>query len=76
VVFHSIVMQYLEVEERDALAALIRGAGEAAGAAAPLAWLRMEPAGERADVRLSVWPDGEELHLARVGYHGNPVELM
>ncbi len=76
VVFHSIVMQYLEAEERDALAALVHGAGEAASVAAPLAWLRMEPAGERADVRLTAWPGGEELHLARVGYHGNPVELM
>jgi hypothetical protein len=76
VVFHSIVMQYLEEAERDALATLMREAGEAASAAAPLAWLRMEPAGERADVRLTTWPGGEERHLARVGYHGNPVELM
>lgn len=76
VVFHSIVMQYLEAGEREELATLLRVAGEKATATSPLAWLRMEPAGERADVRLTFWPGGEEIHLARVGYHGNPVKLL
>ncbi len=76
VVFHSIVMQYLEESERQRLAATIWAAGERASAGAPLAWLRMEPAGEMADLRLTTWPGGEETHLARVGYHGNPVELV
>jgi hypothetical protein len=52
------------------------GAGEVATAAPPLAWLRMEPAGERAEVRLTCWPGGEERLLARVGYHGDPVQLL
>lgn len=76
VVFHSIVMQYLPQVERDAVAGLMRGAGSEASKAAPLAWLRMEPAGERADVWLRTWPGGEERHLARAGYHGDPVELL
>ena len=47
---------------------------------APVCWLRMEPAGEVADVRLSTWPgrDGghdEEL-LATTGYHGPPVRWL
>jgi hypothetical protein len=41
----------------------------------PLVWLRMEPAGERAEVRLTRWPGGEDRHLAFAGYHGNPVDL-
>jgi hypothetical protein len=32
-------------------------------------------AGERADLRLTIWPGGEQLHLARVSYHGDSVEL-
>jgi hypothetical protein len=76
VAFHSIVMQYVPSPERAAIAAMLREAGEAADPRAPLAWLRMEPAGERADLRLTVWPSGEEIHLGRAGYHGDPVELL
>jgi hypothetical protein len=76
VVFHSIVMQYLPKEERDDFERQLSAAGERAGEDAPLAWLRMEPAGERAEIRLTVWPDGEDRLLARVGYHGNPVRLL
>ena len=76
VVFHSIVIQYLSGAERNALPALLKVAGERADARAPLAWLRMEPAGERADLRLTVWPGGEERRLGSAGYHGTPVELL
>lgn len=75
VVFHSIVIQYLSEAERTALTALLRVAGERADAGAPLAWLRMEPAGERADLHLTIWPGGEERRLGSAGYHGDPVEL-
>jgi hypothetical protein len=35
----------------------------------------MEPAtDEFTDVRLTVWPGGEDRLLARAGYHGDPVE--
>jgi hypothetical protein len=43
VVFHSVVMQYVGPDERDAVVRLMRAAGEAATTDAPLAWLRMEP---------------------------------
>lgn len=43
VVFHSIVMQYVEREERARIVSLMQQAGDAATAQAPLAWLRMEP---------------------------------
>jgi hypothetical protein len=33
----------------------------------------MEPAGELTDVRLTLWPGGEERLLAQAGYHGDPV---
>jgi hypothetical protein len=75
VLFHSIVMQYLSEDERGAFARVVREAGSRAGEDAPLAWLRMEPDGDRAAVRLATWPGGEDRLLARTGYHGTPVEL-
>jgi hypothetical protein len=76
VIYHSIVSQYLSDEERGALFDGIRGAGERASATAPLAWLRMEPNDDRADLHLTLWPGGEDRRLARVGYHGTPIELL
>jgi hypothetical protein len=76
VLYHSIVSQYLSEGERAALFEGIQRTGAGTSADAPLAWLRMEPADDRADVHLTIWPGGEERLLARVGYHGNPVELL
>jgi hypothetical protein len=76
VIYHSIVSQYLSDEERAALFDGIREAGKRASTDAPLAWLRMEPADDRANLELTLWPGGEDRLLARVGYHGTPVELL
>lgn len=76
VVFHSIFAQYVPDEEWAAFVETLNRAGERASREAPLAWLRMEPAGPWADVRLTTWPGGEERHLASAGYHGSPVELL
>jgi hypothetical protein len=75
VLYHSIVMQYLTEDEQASFPTVVSAAGERANAEAPLAWLRMEPAGERAEVRITTWPGGEDRLLARSGYHGAPVEL-
>jgi hypothetical protein len=76
VIYHSIVSQYLSDGERAALVEGIRQAGQRATADAPIAWLRMEPADDRANLDLTLWPGDEERHLARAGYHGTPVELL
>jgi hypothetical protein len=74
VVFHSIVLQYLPKDSRRAMKAALHEAGAAASASAPLAWLRMEPAGgEHADLRLTSWPGGEEELLATSGFHGDTI---
>lgn len=84
VIFHSIVMQYLEESEREAVFNLIEEAGSVASDDDPLAWLRMEPPGdgvraagatpdELAQVHLTMWPGGETRRIARAGYHGRPV---
>ncbi|HEX6751982.1 MAG TPA: DUF2332 domain-containing protein [Solirubrobacterales bacterium] len=76
VLYHSIVSQYLSDEEREAFFGHVTAAGERASADAPLAWLRMEPVDDRADLELTLWPGSETRRLARVGYHGSPVELL
>ncbi len=76
VLYHSIVEQYLSEDELAAFRRAIRESGERATADAPLAWLRMEPAEMRTEVRLTTWPGGEDGRLALAGYHGTPVELL
>ncbi len=73
VVVHSIVLQYLSSDRRRRLRAALDAAGARATREAPLAWLRMEPAGESAELRLTTWPTGTEELLATAGYHGHPI---
>jgi hypothetical protein len=73
VVYHSIVVQYVDADSRERLLATLTAAGARATAAAPLAWLRMEPGGEQAEVRLTRWPGGEERLVATTGFHGRDV---
>ena len=73
VLIHSIMLQYLSPTERAAVSAEIERGGEAATDAAPLAWLRLEPGGDQAELRLTTWPGGESHLLARSSYHGPPV---
>jgi hypothetical protein len=73
VVVHSIVWQYVGPASRDRMQAALRACGRAATAASPLAWLRFEPAGAVADIRVTWWPGGEEVVLGTAEYHGVPV---
>jgi hypothetical protein len=68
VVFHPIVKQYLPDDELRRFEAAVQAARGS------VAWLRMEPADHLTDVRLTLFPGGEERLLARAGYHGDPVE--
>jgi hypothetical protein len=77
VVYHSIVWQYLPRPTRDGVRGALRVAGEGTTSAAPLCWLRMEPATpEHADLRVTTWPGGEEVVLAEVGYHGGAIRWL
>lgn len=76
VVFHSIVWQYLPAADRQRITEALEGAGEAATADAPLAWLRMEAGEGVAEVRLRLWPGGEDRLLATAGFHGRPVRWL
>lgn len=76
VVFHSIFFQYLSPDERTQFVSAIEGAGARASERAPLAWLRMEPGGEVAEVRLTTWPGGADRLVATSGYHGAAVRWL
>ncbi len=72
VLVHSIMWQYMPLDEQKAILARIDAAGAAATDQAPLAWLRMEPPTplDPPEVRLSLWPGGTAERLARCHPHG------
>jgi hypothetical protein len=72
VIFHSIVWQYLPTATQIRITGALQRAGSAATADHPLAWLRMQPipGGDCAELRLTMWPGGDERRLARADYHG------
>ncbi|HEX3888455.1 MAG TPA: DUF2332 family protein [Phenylobacterium sp.] len=72
VLYHSVFWQYMTPQNRAALRALIGELGAAATADAPFAWLRMEPPEDMMgmEVRLTLWPGGQERKLAEVHPHG------
>jgi hypothetical protein len=74
VLYHSVVWQYLPPETQARIERAIGRAAAAASDAAPFAWLRMEPV-RRApaidmELRLTLWPGGQERRLAQVHAHG------
>jgi hypothetical protein len=73
VVAHSIMFQYLSESGRREMLGAIDAAGRAATVEAPFAWLRLEPGGDQAELRLTSWPGGTTHLLARSSYHGPPV---
>jgi hypothetical protein len=76
VVFHSIVWQYLSESERTDVQDAIATAGARATEDAPLAWLRLEPPPEMVPVelRLTLWPGGQERLLAVGEFHLGPLQ--
>jgi hypothetical protein len=79
VVYHSIVWQYLDDDQRARIVQSLHDAGAYATHDAPLAWLRLEPpAGTQSPVelRVTVWPRGEERLLALAGFHRDPVRWL
>jgi hypothetical protein len=71
VVYHSVVMQYLPEDAREAFRSVVVEAG-----VEPRAWLRFEPEDPDFVVRLTTWPGGEERVLARANGHGYDVEWL
>ena len=80
VLYHSVVWQYLSPPTQAAITTAIASAGESANAAAPFAWLRMEPnpsdLAAPLDLKLTYWPGGGETLLAHVHPHGAKVSWI
>ncbi len=78
VLMHSVVWQYIEPAEQQAIIQAMTLAGERATSAAPLAWLRLEPQGELGDVELRcrLWPGADERLLARCHPHGQRIHWL
>jgi hypothetical protein len=75
VVFHSVVLQYLEDAERTEVRDAIREAGARATPEAPVAWLSLEPdaldtPGTPFFVDLETWPGGRRRRLTTARPHG------
>jgi hypothetical protein len=75
VVYHSIVWQYLSGRTRSRLVATLAAAGRSATDQAPLAWVRMEPAGgdiaaKATEITVTRWPGEHEAVIGHAGYHG------
>ncbi len=77
VLFHSVVWWYIPEAERARITHAMESAGANATRTAPLAWLRMEGATlEEAELRVRLWPDGEDALLARVHWHGAEIRWL
>jgi hypothetical protein len=79
VVFHSVFFQYMPATSQAALTEALAAAGGRAAADAPLAWLRMELAPDHPalmELRLTLWPGGEERRLATAHPHGAWLEWL
>jgi hypothetical protein len=74
VVYHSIVWKYLSNVDGALRAGDGCGRRGAATHNKTLAWLRFEPAGDVAEVRLQLWPGSKDRLLARYGFQGKPVQ--
>ncbi len=72
VIYHTIAWQYFPPDVQKACEALIRTAGRAATADAPIAWVSMEadddPDG--AGLRVTCWPGGKTQAVGRADFHG------
>jgi hypothetical protein len=77
VLFHSVVWWYIPEAERARITETMEQAAARATAAAPLAWLRMEGVKvEEAELRLRLWPNGDDVLLAGVHWHGAKVRWL
>lgn len=77
VITQSVVWRYIDSDERDVIERLLAAHGDAATAATPLAWLRLEPSpprmtydGKPYPVTVTTWPGGATSVLATAHAHG------
>ncbi len=76
VVFHTIAVQYMPAETKQAIAGTLAEAGTVATHDNPLAHLAFETDGKEhgAPLTLTFWPGGETVMLGRADFHGRWIE--
>ena len=77
-VVHTMFMQYLSDGDRSDLAAMIVASGRLATAERPLVWIGLEWTPDRSEVelRLTCWPQGETVLLAKCHPYGDWLEWL
>jgi hypothetical protein len=78
-VMHSVFWQYVPAPAQARIEAAILSAAKQASTARPLGWLSFEPnPGELGpmQLRLKLWPGGEDLHLATCHPHGTTINWL
>jgi hypothetical protein len=76
IVMHSVFWQYVCAPSQQRISAALEKAGEQAKIERPLAWLSFEPDPGTLgpmQLRLTLWPSGEKLHLAICHPHGSTI---
>ncbi len=78
VLFHTITLQYLPDDQKQRFHAAIAAAAEQATEDRPFGWLSYEfdDARKAFELRLKLWPSGEDLHLADGHPHGASVDWL
>ena len=77
VLYHSTMWWYVPRDEQKRISATMEAAGARATAERPLAWLRSEPPSlDHVEIRLRLWPGGEDRLLGRAQHHGRWVEWL
>ncbi len=78
VVMHSLVWLYLDERTQHRIETALQRAAVRATPKAPLAWLRYEQEAMHkaaCDLRLTIWPGGDDVLLATGGHHLAPVHV-
>jgi hypothetical protein len=76
VVFHSVVLQYMTVGDREQLGRVLANYAARATAESPLAYLSLEPHNYRGRVVLRIWPGDQRFDLAESSMHGRDVKWL
>jgi hypothetical protein len=78
ILFHTITMQYFSDADITRVETAIDTAGAQASAETPFGWLSFEMNAERRtiELRLKLWPRGDDIHLADAHPHGASVDWL
>jgi len=73
VLLHTVMIEHMTLEAREALRACIDTHAQAATPSAPFAWVRMEIIERSYETRVTHWPGGEETLVALSDGHAQNI---